>query len=348
MRTMTEKTDIIDLSKKDLASWLQQRDLESYRSEQILKWIHARQADDFFVMSNLKKDLRQLLSEHFTINRLKRKKIEESKDGTRKILFELKDKNCVETVLIPGKKRYTLCISSQAGCAQGCEFCHTAKAGFKRNLSTSEIIGQARDVQNMASTSLPLTNVVIMGMGEPLANYQNVINALDIMTDPIAGLKFASRKVTLSTSGLAPKIHDLGRDTHMNLAVSLNAADNKTRSMLMPINRKHPLEELLKACRMYNLAPRRRITFEYILIKGVNDSEKDARRLAKLVSGIKSKINLIPFNVFPGTDFRRPAAATMDRFRETLVENNQTAITRQSKGEDISAACGQLNAYDRG
>jgi len=337
-------TDINDLSKSELGEWLEKHGEASYRGEQILKWIHKGQVDDFSEMTNLKKEFRALLQSHFSINRLKLKKTETSTDGSKKFLFELKDGHGVESVLIPGKNRHTLCISTQAGCAQGCAFCHTGRGGLKRNLTASEIVGQVRDVKNRPDVPLNFTNIVVMGMGEPLANYDNVVNALDIIIDPISGLQFASRKVTLSTSGMVSKMKDLGRDTSVNLAISLNAADNKTRSMLMPVNRRHPIEELMAACRSYELAPRRRITFEYILIQGVNDSPADALALARLLSGMRAKINLIPFNPFPGTDFQRPDKTAIDRFRNILVEQNLTAITRQSMGADISAACGQLSA----
>jgi len=337
-------TDINDLSKNELGAWLEKQEMPSYRGDQILKWIHKGQVDEFSEMTNLKKEFRALLQSHFSINRLKLRKTETSRDGSKKFLFELKDGHFIESVLIPGKNRHTLCISTQAGCAQGCAFCNTAQGGLERNLTASEIIGQARDVKNMPDTPLNFTNIVIMGMGEPLANYENLIKALDIFIDPIVGLQFASRKVTLSTSGMVSKMKDLGRDSTVNLAISLNAADNKTRSMLMPINRRHPIEELMAACRAYDLAPRRRITFEYILIKGINDSEADALALVRLLSGMRSKINLIPFNPFPGSDFQRPDKTAIDRFRDILIEKDQTAITRQSMGADISAACGQLSA----
>jgi len=285
-----------------------------------------------------------LLSLHFTIKRLEKVEIKTSHDGSRKYLFKLNDGKYIESILIPEKNHYTLCVSSQVGCAQDCKFCLTAKGGFYRNLTKDEIVSQVRDIENDLHESKRLTNIVFMGMGEPLANYKNLIDAVNTITDTDYELNFASRRVTMSTAGLVPRIFDFARDTKVNLAISLNATDNKTRSMLMPINRKYPIEKLLDACRRYNLQPGRRITFEYILMKGVNDSEKDAYRLAKLLRSIKAKINLIPFNEYEGCKFFRPEEPAIQRFQEILLKNNYTVIIRHSKGRDISAACGQLSA----
>jgi 23S rRNA (adenine2503-C2)-methyltransferase len=234
------------------------------------------------------------------------------------------------------------------GCAQGCKFCFTAKNGLARNLKPGEIIAQVRDIQHDLETnrvgSKPLTNIVFMGMGEPLANYRNVVNAIDVITNSNIGLGFSNRRVTLSTAGLIPKFADLSRDTRINLAVSLNATDNKTRSMLMPVNRIHPIEKLLDACRRYHLQPRRRITFEYVLLKQVNDSTEDARRLAELLRPVKAKINLIPFNAYEDSEFRCPEEPAIRRFQDILLKRNYTVIIRHSKGRDIKAACGQLSA----
>ena len=271
-------------------------------------------------------------------------KTEQSRDGSKKFLFRLIDGNHIETVLIPEKNHHTLCISTQVGCAQNCKFCLTARGGFVRNLSPGEIIAQVRDVRAAMAHPEHLKNIVLMGMGEPLANYSNVIKALDTMRNGDHGLKISARKITISTAGLVPKLADLGRDTDVNLAISLNASDNKTRSMLMPINRRYPIEELIRACRQYPLAPRREITFEYILINGVNDSMEDADRLAGLLRPVKAKVNLIPFNEHPDSAFRRPEEQTVDRFLERLHQAGYTAIVRYSKGQDISAACGQLRA----
>jgi 23S rRNA (adenine2503-C2)-methyltransferase len=293
-------------------------------------------------MTDLKKDIRQLLSNHFRINRLQKIRVETSIDGSQKYLFKLEDNNCVESILIPEKGHYTLCISSQVGCALGCRFCLTAKSGFVRNLTKSEIVSQVRDVLYDLDETRRLTNIVMMGMGEPLANFENVLGAIFTITSVEAGLGFSNRRVTLSTAGLVHKIQPLGCDTRINLAVSLNATDNNTRDMLMPINRVHPIETLLEACRNYPLQPHRRITFEYILIKGINDTPEHAHRLAQLLRPIRAKINLIAFNEHDGCDFTPPDESVMLRFQEILLQKNYTAIIRRSKGRDISAACGQL------
>jgi 23S rRNA (adenine2503-C2)-methyltransferase len=339
-----KKADILEFSRDELVSWLAERRIAAYRADQIQKWIYLRQADGFEVMTDISQEIRRLLSQHFVINRLEAKQIETSRDGSRKFLFKLNDGKYIESVLIPEKDHYTLCVSSQVGCAQGCLFCLTATGGFERNLTRAEIIAQVRDIKNELDDPGRLTNIVFMGMGEPLANYKNLTSAIAVITDTDAGLRFASRRVTVSTAGLVPKLAALGRDTRVNLAISLNATDNKTRSMLMPLNRKYPLEKLLVACRQYCPAPGRRITFEYILIKGINDSEDDARRLAKLLRSIRCKINLIPFNPHEGCDFDRPAEAVIQAFYDILFAKNYTVIIRRSKGLDISAACGQLRA----
>jgi len=295
-------------------------------------------------MTNLGKEIRKLLSLNFTINRLDIIQIERSQDGSRKYLFRLEDGNHIESVLIPEKDHYTLCISSQVGCAQGCRFCLTAKGGFVRNLSKSEIVAQVRDILKDQISSKRITNIVFMGMGEPLANLQNVIKAIHTITEADFGLGFSSRRVTVSTAGLVSKLSALGNETRVNLAVSLNATDNKTRDFLMPVNKKYPIEELLDACRRYNLRPGSKITFEYILIKGINDSAENANQLAELLKEIRSKINLIPFNEHEGSDFKRPEESVISNFREILVKKGCTTMVRRSKGEDISAACGQLSA----
>jgi 23S rRNA (adenine2503-C2)-methyltransferase len=336
--------DILDISMDDLSLWFKTQGMQPYRARQVLKWIYTGQANGFSEMTNLGKDLRCLLDKDFYIGRLKLLRAATSADGSKKYLFKLLDGNHIETVLIPERNHYTLCISSQVGCAQGCKFCLTAHGGFIRNLTRSEIIAQVRDVGRLLPDPSSLTNIVIMGMGEPLANYENVVGAIQTLTDNDFGLKYAGRRITLSTVGWVPKLAALGRDTTVNLAVSLNAADDDTRNFLMPINRKHPIEELLEACRNYPLRPHRRITFEYILIKGVNDSADHAKRLAKRLRSLKTKINLIPFNEHGGCDFKRPDEAVILKFQEILINSHYTVIIRRSKGEDIYAACGQLRA----
>lgn len=344
MTSASKKTDIKELTKDQFVSWLESQGLKPYRAVQVLKWIYYRQADSFNMMTDVGKETRKLLSRHFTIDRLEKARIEKSEDGSKKYLFKLKDGKHIESVLIPEKDHHTLCISSQVGCAQGCKFCLTARGGFVRNLTRGEIVAQVRDIVNQLDNAIRLTNIVMMGMGEPLANYNNVVRAIETITDSEAGLGFSSRRLTISTAGLVPRLSDLGRETSVNLAISLNATDDKTRNMLMPINRRYPLKRLLDACANYPLKPRRRITFEYILMKGINDSEKDAKRLVKLLRSIRAKINLIPFNAFEGSDFKRPEESIINNFKEILNKNNYTAIIRHSKGQDISAACGQLGA----
>ncbi len=337
----SEKIDIKDLSIEELVNWLSKKGLESYRAGQVFEWIYQRQADSFDGMTNLGKQIRQQLAQTFKIERLEIARTEVSKDGSKKFLFRLGGNCHIECVLIPEKNHDTLCISSQVGCAQGCRFCMTARGGLGRNLTCGEIIAQVRDVM-WSVPEARLTNIVVMGMGEPLANYDNTVKAIDIITNSATGLGIASRRFTLSTAGVTSKLADLGRDTDINLAISLNAADDATRSRLMPINRKFPLADLLAACARYPLQPRRKITFEYILLKGINDSVEDAERLADLLAPIRAKINLIPFNEHPGSEFRRPDEKRIRQFQDALVRRNYTAVIRHSKGQDISAACGQL------
>ncbi len=340
--------NIIELTRDQLLAWLTERDIAAYRADQILKWVYLRQVDSFEQMTDISKNVRALLGRHFEIGRLKAEKIETSRDGSRKYLFRLGDGKRIESVLIPERDHYTLCVSSQVGCAQGCLFCLTASGGFERNLTRAEIVGQVRDIKNELDNSEQLRNIVFMGMGEPLANYHNLVSALDTITNNDYGLRFATRRVTVSTAGLVPRFRSLGRDTKVNLAISLNATDNDTRSRLMPINRKNPIEDLLDACRRYPLPAGRRITFEYILIKGVNDSLADAKRLARLLQPIRCKINLIPFNPHGGCGFERPSESVIQAFFKILFDKNYTVIIRRSKGEDISAACGQLRARSLG
>ncbi len=346
MATESSKIDIKDLSRQQLADWLKGRGRRPFRTDQILRWVYLRQADRFDDMTNIGKSLRADLDAAFVNPRLQAESEAISQDGSRKLLFRLRDGLHIETVIIPEKDHFTLCISSQVGCRHGCRFCMTAKGGFVRNLSAGEIISQVRDVlhQVNAQGGMPLTNIVFMGMGEPLANYANVVQALETITNGNYGLKISTRRVTVSTAGLVPEMADLGRDTQVNLAVSLNATDDDTRTRLMPINRKYPIADLMAACQRYPLPPRRKITFEYILMKGVNDSMADAERLAKLLRPIKAKINLIPFNEHPGSVFKRPDPSRISRFQELLAEHHYTVMVRHSKGQDIGAACGQLRA----
>jgi len=344
MVSEAEPINILNVSREQLSDWLVERGIAAYRAGQILKWVYRRQKDSFAEMSDIAKDVRALLPQHFRIPRLEIRAMQTSTDGTRKYLFGLADGENIESVLIPERDHYTLCVSSQVGCAQNCGFCLTAKSKLRRNLAQGEILAQVRDIKKDLPRPEQLTNLVFMGMGEPLANFDHLMGALAIITDSDIGLGFAAKRVTVSTAGLVPKMLEFGRQSRVSLAVSLNAADDETRSRLMPINRIYPLETLLAACRSYPLPAGRRITFEYILIKGVNDSPEDARRLARLLQPIRCKVNLIPFNPHEGSGFERPPEETILAFQEVLVRKHFTVIIRQSKGQDISAACGQLRA----
>ena len=334
MPNPAEKKDIKNLTHKQLQTWLEEHKIRSFRSIQILKWIYQRQAEHFNEMTDVRKQLQKLLAEHFYIGRLQKIKEETSSDGSRKFLFELQDKNRIETVLIQERNYYTLCISSQVGCAQGCLFCLTARDGFIRNLTANEIICQVRDIQKNMTGSQKLRNLVFMGMGEPLANFSNISQAIDVITNMPWGLKFSNRRITVSTAGLVSKMDELGQAHDVNLAVSLNAVDNSTRTRLMPINRKYPIETLLEACLRYPLSTRRKITFEYILIKGINDSQAEAEHLAFLLRPLKAKINLIPYNEHQASDFTRPSEAVIEAFRDTLIQKG--FILRTPRGRMLS------------
>jgi len=335
--------DAKSFTQEQLARWLGQYSIAPYRAGQILRWIYQRGVYSFSEMTDLSKDLRQFLSERLVISQLETEQVQTSKDGSIKYLFRLKDGQHIESVLIPEPGHWTLCISSQVGCGMGCKFCLTGRGGLVRNLESSEIINQVCAVRDDLQDPSSLTNIVFMGMGEPLANYNSVVQAIQTITGN-NGLQFSSRRVTLSTVGLAPRIDDLGRDVKVNLAVSLNAADNDTRNKLMPINRTYPIEMILSACRRFPLPSRRTVMFEYVLIAGVNDAPTDAERLARLLRPLRAKINLIPFNPYEGTEFKRPEEDVILAFQKVLLDHHYTAIIRHSKGGDIGAACGQLRA----
>jgi 23S rRNA (adenine2503-C2)-methyltransferase len=297
-------------------------------------------------MTTLSRDFRTKLSQIARISRPQIVKVQESKDGTKKALLRLEDGLFIESVLIPGKNNWTICVSTQAGCAMNCKFCLTARQGLKRNLNPSEIVGQLITLRNEIPQCPDIKNIVMMGMGEPLANYDNVLKAIKNFTCDF-GMGFSNRKVTVSTCGLAPQIVQLGLDICINLAVSLNAPDNDTRNKLMPINKKYPLEVLLDACRQYPMPGRRLLTFEYILMDGINSSIQDAKKLAALLKGQRCKLNLIVFNEYPGSPFQSPSQKTVEAFQQTLIDNHYTTMLRKSKGSDILAACGQLSGAAR-
>ena len=337
-----DKQDIKELSRSGLLDWLGAHNEKSFRADQILKWLYLRCADDFEAMTDLSKAFRGFLAEHFIIGRLVLERTLTSSDGTRKFLFRLGDGNTIESVLIPERNHYTLCVSSQVGCAQGCRFCLTGESGLVRNLTAAEIVNQAWEVRKRIPDPGQLTNLVFMGMGEPLANYKALVQAIDVMTNSDWGMKLATRRVTVSTAGIVPRIAALGADTPINIAISLNAVDDEQRTQLMPINRTYPIAKLLEACRKFPLASGRKITFEYILFKDLNDSPDHAARLVKLLRPLKCKINLIPFNPYPGSLYRRPDQERIDAFQSILINKHFTSIVRYSKGLDILAACGQL------
>ena len=337
-----KKVDFKDLDLEETNDWIEKRGLEAYRAQQIRRWIFGHQVESFQEMTNLSKELRSLLASSCDISQLKAIKTQASLDGTKKYLFELADGNRIESVLIPERGHYTACISSQVGCAMGCAFCLTGKQGLIRNLKSSEIVNQVIQIGKSMDEPEKLTNIVFMGMGEPLANFEAVKRAVHNSISQDA-LNFSHRRVTLSTCGLIPEIERLGREIPVNLAVSLNAADDTTRNMLMPINRKYPLRNLIEALRVYPLSSGRRITFEYILIREMNDRPADARRLARLLKDMRAKINLIPFNHYSGSPFQAPDKGRVLEFQRELIGRHLTATIRKSKGSDISAACGQLS-----
>jgi 23S rRNA (adenine2503-C2)-methyltransferase len=338
---MAVQLDIKNFTEQTLSHWFDRHNIAAYRAGQILRWIYKRKVCRFSEMTDLSKDLRQWLSDNLTVSRLVPVQVRTSVDGSRKYLFRLADGHCVESVLIPERRHWTLCISSQVGCAMECKFCLTGQGGLVRDLQPAEIVNQICAVQDDVPSPNLLTNIVFMGMGEPLANYKRVVQAIDTITSN-NGLQFANRRVTLSTVGLVPRMDDLGRDTKISLAVSLNATDNETRNALMPVNRTYPIEVLLSACHRFPLPSRRMITFEYVLIAGMNDRLEDAKRLTKILRPLRAKINLIPFNSFEGCPFTRPDEATILAFQKMLMDHHYTAIIRRSKGGDIGAACGQL------
>ncbi len=331
------RTDLKNLTLEGLTQFLAGQGKERYRATQLFKWLYQQDAVSFDEMTNLSKALREGLAVTACISRLEPEAVEIGSDGTRKYLFRLNDGNAVESVLIPDEDRNTLCISTQAGCAMQCAFCLTGTFRLTRNLTTAEIVNQVLAVRR----DVEVRNIVLMGMGEPLHNLENVIAALQIMIND-NGLKLSSRRVTVSTCGLVPELERLGREVTVNLAVSLNATTDELRDRIMPVNRRYPIATLLAALKKFPLPGRRKITIEYVLLGGLNDTLEDAKRLVRLLSDIPCKINLIPFNPHEGADFRPPTRAALDAFHRYLLDRHFTVITRDSRGSDISAACGQL------
>jgi len=339
---MKEVVALKDLAPAELELWVQQAGQPTYRARQLLKWLYAHKTVDFQAMTDLSKDFRSWLAENARISCVAREKVLTDVDGTRKLLFRLQDGEKIESVLINEADRLTLCISSQVGCAFGCRFCLSGQRGYRRNLTSGEIVDQICAARLELEPDERLTNLVFMGMGEPLANLEQVLKALEIITSD-HGLNFSTRRITLSTVGLIPEMLKLSGLFPIKLAVSLHAADDETRSRIMPINKRYPLKELLEACRKLDLPRRNRITFEYLLLGGVNDSPEAAGKLAKLLGGLRAKVNLIPFNEYPGAKFKAPSLTSVEEFQKILQEKHFTATVRQSRGAGIMAACGQLS-----
>src|SRR5215831_3478019 len=318
-----------------------------FRALQIFHWIHQRGATSFDAMTDLSKELRQRLSEVATLRSLEKDLEQRSVDGTIKYRFRTGDGKRIESVYMPAEDRKTLCVSTQAGCAMGCTFCMTATMGLQRNLTPAEIVGQVHAVNREIASQMPapaprpITNLVFMGMGEPLHNFDNLKTALEILQSE-QGLNFSHRHITVSTVGLVPMIERFGRETDVKLAISLNASSDQQRSQIMPINRKWNIASLMEACRAFPLRQGRRITFEYVLMKGVNDSDEDAHRLVELLRGVPAKVNLIPYNENPGLGYLSTAEDRAEAFREILAKAHLAAFVRQNRGRDIAAACGQL------
>jgi 23S rRNA (adenine2503-C2)-methyltransferase len=354
----SERTNLLGLPRPALEAFVAQLGSKPFRARQLMNWVYKRGVGSFDEMTDLAKDFRARLRQEAEVRTPEIVSVQRSADGTTKWLLRADASQAFEMVFIPEPERGTLCISSQVGCALDCSFCSTAQQGFNRNLSTAEIVGQvwlaARELEREERASggegaagpygdeRHVTNVVLMGMGEPLANFRNVVPALQILLDDF-GFDLSRRRVTLSTSGLVPQIYKLAEETNVALAVSLHAPDDELRNQLVPINRKHPIAELLQACWHYlDEQNGRSVTFEYVMLDGVNDSVAQARALARLLKGHPAKVNLIPFNPFPGTLYRRSGVAAIQRFRDELLQRGVLATVRRTRGDDIDAACGQL------
>jgi len=340
------KTNLLGLTRAGLETFVIGMGEKPFRARQLFKWIYRRAAGDFEAMTDLGRDFRRRLAEIAEIRTPEVVTEQVSADGTRKWLLRLESGQAIEMVFIPEPGRGTLCISSQVGCAMDCTFCSTGQQGFNRNLETAEIVGQVwlanRELGYSPDGDRVITNVVFMGMGEPLANYRNVVPAAEVMMDDL-GLDLSRRRVTVSTSGLVPQMIRIADETNVALAVSLHAPNDELRSQIVPINRKHPIAELLAACWHYvEKQNARGVTFEYVMLDGVNDRPEHARQLVALLRGHPAKVNLIPFNPFPGTLYRRSTAEAVERFRDLLLKGGVIATIRRTRGDDIDAACGQL------
>jgi 23S rRNA (adenine2503-C2)-methyltransferase len=346
MTEATNKTNLLGLTRSGLETFVVAMGEKPFRARQLFKWIYRRAAGDFEAMTDLGKDFRRRLAEIADIRVPEVITEQVSADGTRKWLLRFESGQAIEMVFIPEPGRGTLCISSQVGCAMDCTFCSTAQQGFNRNLDTAEIVGQVwlanRELGYSPDGDRVISNVVFMGMGEPLMNYRNVVPAAEIMMDDL-GLDLSRRRVTVSTSGLVPQMLRIADETNVALAVSLHAPNDELRSQIVPINRMHPIKDLLDACWHYvEKQNARNVTFEYVMLDGVNDLPEHARQLAVLLKGRPAKVNLIPFNPFPGTHYRRSSEQAIERFRDLLLKGGVIATIRRTRGDDIDAACGQL------
>jgi 23S rRNA (adenine2503-C2)-methyltransferase len=340
LATVVERRNLLDYDPAGLEAVAVALGHKPFHGRNLFKWIHKHGVTDFDAMTDLAKPLRAALAEGYEVRPPRIALEQPSADGTLKWVMELADGQRIETVYIPEARRDTICISSQVGCALDCAFCSTARQGFNRNLTVGEIVGQVWHATRHLGR--PPSNIVLMGMGEPLANFDAVVKATEVMQDDSAYM-VSKVRLTLSTSGVVPNIYRLREVSEIALAVSLHAPDNALRDRLVPINRKYPLEELLPACKAYIGAdPRRRITWEYVMLAGINDSLAHAKALIRLLEGIPSKINLIPFNPFPGSELRCSAPEQIDAFRQRLMRSGIFAMTRKTRGDEIAAACGQL------
>ncbi len=336
------RLDLADLERETLEQAFQDAGVPRFRARQVFRWLYVRGESDFARMSDLGRELRSTFAERFRISTPVLVREERSADGTRKFLLQLADGRRIESVYIPDTPKQTFCISSQVGCAMDCDFCLTGKMGFVRNLTPAEITGQVRLLAAATGLLGKPFNIVLMGMGEPLHNYDHVMTSVRILTDA-HGLNMPVRRITLSTVGVVPAMHRLAAEPIMpNLAVSLHATTNPQRDRIVPINRKYRLEDLIDACRRFPLTRRSRITFEYVLLDGVNDTPEDARRLVALLGDVKAKVNLLPLNAAPGIPYERPSDDRVNRFAAILADHGVRVSVRRSRGRDIRAACGQL------
>jgi len=336
------RSDLAELERSALESALEARGHKAFHARQIFRWLYRRGVTDAEAMTDLSRDLRGALARDFTTATPELTHRETSTDGTEKFLLRLGDGRQIESVFIPDTPSMTFCISTQVGCAMACGFCLTGKMGLVRNLTAGEIAGQARVLAGALGMRAKAFNIVLMGMGEPLHNYDETMKALRILTDEF-GFAMPPRRITLSTVGLLPALERLAKEPVMpNIAISLHAPTDALRAELVPLNRKYGIADIIAACQRFPLRKRSRITFEYVLLAGVNDSPDDARRLAKLLHGVKSKVNLIPLNAAPGIPFERPSDLAIDRFAKLLADRGLLVSVRKSRGRDIRAACGQL------